>query len=94
LEIFRQKSNAAGREQYVTPYLMSAFPGCTDEDMRALARWLKQRHWNPRRAQCFVPTPGTVATAMYYCERDESGNAIHVAKTDAARLRQHRILTS
>ncbi len=94
LESFARQSRAAGREQYVVPYLMSAFPGCTDEDMRILARWLRQRRWSPRQTQCFIPTPGTIATAMYYCGRDESGEAIYVARSDAARLRQHRILMS
>ncbi|MBO4318250.1 MAG: YgiQ family radical SAM protein [Mailhella sp.] len=81
-----------GKEQYVVPYLMSAFPGCTDADMRELADWLAVRHWKPRQVQCFIPTPGTVATAMYYAELDPDGFPIYVAKTDAARLRQHGIL--
>ncbi|WP_297825726.1 YgiQ family radical SAM protein [uncultured Desulfovibrio sp.] len=92
LESFVRQSRAAGREQYVIPYLMSAFPGCTDEDMRTLAHWLRQRHWNPRQTQCFIPTPGTIATAMYYCGKNEAGEDIAVARTDAARLRQHHIL--
>ena len=92
LEVFARVSREGGREQYVVPYLMSAYPGCTDEDMRALARWLARRGWNPRQTQCFIPTPGTVATAMFYCGRDESGRSIHVARSDAERLRQHGIL--
>lgn len=92
LESFVRQSRAAGREQYVVPYLMSAFPGCTDEDMYALAHWLRQRRWNPRQTQCFIPTPGTIATAMYYCAKNEAGEDIEVARSDAARLRQHRIL--
>ena len=92
LDSFVCQSRAAGREQYVVPYLMSAFPGCTDEDMYTLAHWLRQRHWNPRQTQCFIPTPGTIATAMYYCGKNEAGEDIEVARTDAARLRQHHIL--
>ena len=92
LESFVRQSRAAGREQYVVPYLMSAFPGCTDEDMRTLSRWLRQRHWNPQQTQCFIPTPGTIATAMFYCGRDEAGEPIYVARTDAQRMRQHYIL--
>ncbi|MDE5879911.1 MAG: YgiQ family radical SAM protein, partial [Desulfovibrio sp.] len=92
LEVFARESRKAGREQYVIPYLMSAYPGCTDEDMRALSRWLRRRGWNPRQTQCFIPTPGTVATAMFYCGRDEAGEAIPVARSDAERLRQHAIL--
>lgn len=92
LNIFERESRGAGKEQYVTPYLMSAFPGCTDDDMRELAAWLRARSWRPQQVQCFVPTPGTVATAMYYAGIDPEGRPIHVARTDAERLRQHHIL--
>ena len=92
LEVFARASREAGREQYVIPYLLSGYPGCTDDDMRALAAWLERRGWNPRQTQCFIPTPGTVATAMFYCGKDESGEPIAVARSDAARLRQHGIL--
>ncbi|MFV0422900.1 YgiQ family radical SAM protein [Oleidesulfovibrio sp.] len=92
LNAFAEFSRQAGKEQYVIPYLMSAFPGCTDDDMRTLGNWLQQRGWKPQQVQCFIPTPGTVATAMYYAEADIDGNPIYVAKTDAERLRQHHIL--
>ncbi len=92
LEEFRRHSEAAGKEQYVIPYLISAFPGCTDQDMRILADWLRGRGWTPRQVQCFIPTPGTVATAMYFTGLDPEGNPIHVARSDAERLRQHGIL--
>lgn len=93
LEIFQQESSRAGKEQYVVPYLMSAFPGCTDADMRRLKAWLRRRGWRPRQVQCFIPTPGTVATAMFFAGVDHKKRPIPVAKTDAERLRQHRILT-
>lgn len=92
LASFMRQSRKLGREQFVVPYLMSAFPGCTDDDMRSLARWLRQRHWNPRQTQCFIPTPGTIATAMFYSGKNEEGEDIFVARSDAERLRQHRIL--
>ena len=92
LRKFERLSGAAGKEQYVIPYLMSAYPGCSEADMRELADWLKKRHWSPRQVQCFIPTPGTVATAMYYAGKDVAGNPIPVAKTDAERMRQHYIL--
>jgi uncharacterized radical SAM protein YgiQ len=92
LDLFDRESDRAGKEQYVIPYLISAFPGCTDKDMRTLSLWLKERGWQPRQVQCFMPTPGTVATAMYYAGIDPDGEPIHVARTDAERLRQHYIL--
>lgn len=92
LEAFQQNCRQQNRQQFVIPYLMSAFPGCTDTHMRELSRWLAARHWTPQQVQCFIPTPGTVATAMYYCGIDPHGNQITVARSDAERLRQHRIL--
>ena len=92
LGLFEKESKRAGKEQYVIPYLISAFPGCTDDDMRALGDWLRRRGWKPRQVQCFIPTPGTVATAMYHAGIDPEGNPIYVAKSDKERLRQHHIL--
>ena len=92
LTVFESESQEAGKEQYIVPYFMSAFPGCKDSDMRSLSRWLKSRGWKPRQVQCFIPTPGTVATAMYYSGKDPDGNPIYVARSDAQRLRQHQIL--
>jgi uncharacterized radical SAM protein YgiQ len=90
--MFEALSREAGKEQYIVPYLISAFPGCTESDMRELAEWLRVRRWSPRQVQCFVPTPGTVATAMYCAGTDPLGCPIPVARTDAERLWQHRIL--
>ncbi len=92
LTVFERESRRAGKEQYVIPYLVSAFPGCTDQDMRALADWLRKRGWKPQQVQCFIPTPGTVATAMYYAGIDPAGNPLFVPRTDAERLRQHGLL--
>lgn len=93
LEAFQGESGRAGKNQFVVPYLISAFPGCTDGDMRALSAWLRRRGWRPQQVQCFVPTPGTVATAMFWSGKDPAGRPIYVARTDAERLRQHGILT-
>ncbi len=92
LRLFACESAKAGKEQYVVPYLMSAAPGCTDEDMRQLAQWLGALGWKPSQVQCFIPLPGTAAAAMYHACADMDGKPIHVAKTDAERLRQHGVL--
>jgi len=92
LTVFARETKRAGKEQYVIPYLMSAFPGTTDEDMRELARWLAARGWKPRQVQCFIPIPGAVATAMYHAGITPDGRPLYVARSDEERLRQHRIL--
>jgi radical SAM superfamily enzyme YgiQ (UPF0313 family) len=90
---FERLSRKCGKEQYVIPYLISAFPGCTDSDMRDLADWFKHRGWRPQQVQCFIPTPGTAATAVFCARIDTEGRQITVARTDAERLRQHGILS-
>jgi uncharacterized radical SAM protein YgiQ len=92
LNLFQAVSAECGKEQYVVPYLISAFPGCTDEDMRRLSAWLRSRRWAPQQVQCFIPLPGTVAAAMFYAAIAPDGSPIPVARTDAERLRQHRLL--
>lgn len=91
-ECFRHASEKADKEQFIIPYFMSAFPGCTDRDMKQLAEWLKSQSWKPQQVQCFIPTPGTVATAMYYAGIDTRGNPIAVARTDDQRRRQHNMI--
>ena len=93
LEIFQEFCRKEGKEQYTVPYLMSAFPGCTDEHMRALSLWLRRKNWRPQQVQCFVPTPGTVATAMFYARTGPDGKPLLVARSDKERLRQHSLLT-
>jgi len=92
LKLFDKESKKAGKKQYVIPYLMSAFPGCTEDDMRSLHAWLDSRGWKPEQVQCFIPLPGTAAAAMFHARCDMQGKPIYVAKTDAERLRQHAIL--
>lgn len=92
LDAFTEYSRQAHKEQYIVPYLMSAFPGCTDAHMRKLKEWLRARNWSPRQVQCFIPTPGTVATALFYSQTDMQGRPLFVARSDAARLRQHSML--
>lgn len=92
LAAFARLSEQAGKEQYVVPYLMSAYPGCTDADMRELAEWLRKRGWRPQQVQCFIPTPGTVASAMFYAGVDLDKKPLYVARSDAERLRQHHML--
>jgi uncharacterized radical SAM protein YgiQ len=92
LDLFEKECAAAGKPQFLIPYLISAFPGCTAEHMEQLARWLARRGWRPEQVQCFIPLPGTTAAAMYYAGTDASGNPIPVARTDAERLRLHHAL--
>jgi uncharacterized radical SAM protein YgiQ len=64
--LFERFSREAGKEQYLIPYFIAAHPGTTDEDMLALALWLKRRNFRLDQVQTFLPTPMAIATAMYH----------------------------
>jgi uncharacterized radical SAM protein YgiQ len=63
--LFDRYSRAAGKEQYLIPYFIAAHPGTTDEDMLALALWLKDNGYRADQVQAFLPGPLATATAMY-----------------------------
>ncbi|TNF56191.1 MAG: DUF3362 domain-containing protein, partial [Gammaproteobacteria bacterium] len=64
--LFDQYSQEAGKEQYLIPYFIAAHPGTRDEDMLALALWLKRNGFRPDQVQAFLPTPMALASAMYH----------------------------
>ena len=68
--MFACASEEAGKEQYDIPYFISGHPGSALEDMVELALWLKHNGKRPRQVQDFIPTPMSVATAMYYTGMD------------------------
>ncbi|MBN2496595.1 MAG: YgiQ family radical SAM protein [Deltaproteobacteria bacterium] len=63
--LFERYSAQAGLEQYLIPYLIAAHPGTRDEDMLELACWLKSNRIRVDQVQTFLPSPLTLATAMY-----------------------------
>jgi uncharacterized radical SAM protein YgiQ len=65
-ELFDRFSKEAGKEQYLIPYFIAAHPGTTDEDMLALALWLKRNGFRADQVQAFLPSPMATATAMYH----------------------------
>ena len=73
-EKFREKyfkrNRRYGKDQYLVPYLISSHPGCTLEDAVQLAEWLNKQGPMPEQVQDFYPTPGTLATCMWYTGLD------------------------
>ena len=55
-----------GKDQYIVPYLMSSHPGSTLKDAVYLAEYLRDINHYPEQVQDFYPTPGSLATCMYY----------------------------
>lgn len=67
-QLFERLSREAGKEQYLIPYFIAAHPGTTDEDMLALALWLKRHGLRLDQVQTFLPTPMALATTMYHTQ--------------------------
>lgn len=90
---FEQISRDAGKEQYLVPYFISSFPGTTDEKMEQVFDWLQDEGWKLQQVQGFIPSPMTLATAMYWSGIDPaSKKPLHVAKDYAARKVQQALL--
>ncbi len=68
--LFEKFSREAGKEQYLIPYFIAAHPGTTDEDMLNLALWLKKNGFRADQVQAYLPTPMSLAGAMYHSGRN------------------------
>ncbi|MEG1180640.1 MAG: YgiQ family radical SAM protein [Oscillospiraceae bacterium] len=67
---FYELTKAAGKEQFLVPYLISSHPGSTLKEAVELALFLKKERLRPEQVQDFYPTPGTISTAMFYTGLD------------------------
>lgn len=69
-QMFDKFSKEAGKEQYLIPYFIAAHPGTKDNDMLNLALWLKSNGFRADQVQAFLPSPMSIATAMYHSGKD------------------------
>jgi uncharacterized radical SAM protein YgiQ len=79
-ELFEKYSKEAGKEQYLIPYFIAAHPGTTDEDMLALALWLKQNGYRADQVQAFLPSPMATATAMWHSGKNPLRKITHTSE--------------
>jgi len=79
--MFKCASEEANKEQYDIPYFISGHPGCGLPEMIELALWLKDQGYRPRQVQDFIPTPMSIASAMYWTGIDPLTNEpVYVAR--------------
>jgi uncharacterized radical SAM protein YgiQ len=83
------------QKQFLTYYLIAAYPGCTQQDMKELKQFASEKLGTlPDQVQIFTPTPSTYASVMYYTEKDPfTGQPLFVEKNPAAKMRQKEIIT-
>lgn len=90
---YRKLNAAEGKKQYLVPYLISSHPGCTLSDAVELASYLKKTGYCPEQVQDFYPTPGTLATTMYYTGLDPRNmQPVYTAKTPHEKAMQRALM--
>ncbi|MFN2312494.1 MAG: YgiQ family radical SAM protein [Spirochaetia bacterium] len=89
-----EKVNAEiGSKQFIVPYFISSHPGTTLRDAVALAEYFRDQGGTPEQVQDFYPTPGTVATCMYYTGIDpRNGKTVAVTTEYAEKAMQRALL--
>ncbi len=92
---FDRLNKRTGKPQFLTYYLIAAYPGSTDKDMRKLHEFVsRELQIRPEQVQIFTPTPGTWASVMYYTEMDPfTGKPLFVEKNPGRKERQKRLVT-
>ncbi len=91
---FDALSREVKKEQYLTYYLIAAYPGCSEADMLALRQFTSQQlQTHPEQVQIFTPTPSTYASLMYYTEMDPfTRQPLFVEKDPQRKERQKQIV--
>jgi uncharacterized radical SAM protein YgiQ len=90
-QLFLRINEEAGLKQQLIPYFISSHPGCTKQEMQALADETKRMHYKPEQVQDFTPTPMTLATTMFYTGIDPyTGQKVYVARTAQEKKEQNQ----
>ena len=91
--LYEKLNKEIDKKQFLVPYFISSHPGATLEDAVALSEFLRDhQHW-PEQVQDFIPTPGSLATAMYWSGLDPlTGEEIFVARTGIEKIQQRVLL--
>ncbi|MBN2753841.1 MAG: YgiQ family radical SAM protein [Candidatus Goldbacteria bacterium] len=92
---FEKAGSKNGLNQHLTYYFIAAYPGCGETEMKRVASFVKDvLGTKAEQVQIFTPTPSTMATAMYYTEKNpETGEKLFVEKNIGAKEWQKRLLT-
>ncbi len=80
MNVFKDINSKLKNKKSIIPYIMVGFPGETFKDSIIMKKKLKSLGIKRVDVQIFTPTPGTIATAMYYAELNENFEKIPVEK--------------
>ena len=88
--LFDALNRKYGKKQFLTYYFIAAHPGCRQEDMEELRRFI-QRHLRlvPEQVQIFTPLPSTRSALIYLTGRDpDTGEEVYVERDTQRRRKQ------
>jgi len=95
VDYFNKFSREAGKNQMLSPYFISSFPGSDINTTTKMSDYFKANKMRPEQIQDFIPSPMTLATAMYYTEMNpHTGEKIYIEKAMSKRKLQKRTLQS
>jgi len=91
---FMAASQATGKKQFLTYYMIAAHPGCEERDMRQAKEFTSdQLQLNPEQVQIFTPLPSSWSSIMYWTGKDPfTGETIYVERDPRKRQQQKDIL--
>ena len=90
---YNDANKRAGMKQFLVPYLMSSHPGSGLSEAVQLAEYVRDMGYNPEQVQDFYPTPGSLATCMYYTEIDPlTMQPVYVAKSPHDKALQRALI--
>ena len=90
---FHKASHEAGLNQFLVSYYISSHPGSRLTDAVALAEYMRDHDIHPEQVQDFYPTPGTLATCMYYTGLDPlTMKPVYTAKSAEEKQMQRALL--
>ena len=96
---YKKINEKLGKKQYLVPYYIAGHPGADLHTALETALYLKKTGFVPDQVQDFYPTPGSLATCMYWTElnprqKDSTGHfeKVYVAKKAHERRLQRALL--
>jgi len=92
--LFNRISHKLKRQVELAPYVMIGYPGETREHVKTMAYKFKSLGLKATDAQIFTPTPGTLATAIYYAGSDIRGKVIPIERNIKNLMERKSLLTS
>lgn len=95
-DLFDKSNRRAGKQQFLTYYLIAAHPGCDRNDMLKLKEFAsKELKLRPEQVQIFTPLPSTYSALMYYTGKNPfTGEKLFVEKDLRRKEEQKRLVVA